>query len=803
METLWQDLKYGVRQLLRSPGFTAVAVLTLALGIGANTAIFSVVNAVLLRPLPYKDQERLVMVWESRPQEGVYDNPVAPQDFFDWRRRNQVFEDMSGFLYSTIDLSGAGEPERIGTGIVSPSLFNVLGVQPLRGRTFLPEEEQDGRHRVVVMTYSLWQRRFGGDPAVVGKLLTLGGEPFEVIGVLPRTFDFPAPGLELWRPLVPTTQQMQTRTLHSMQVFARLKPGVTLAQARADMDRVAAQLAQEFPESNAVHAAHVVPLREQVVGDVRPALLLLLGAVAFVLLIACANAANLLLARVAARQREFAVRAALGAGRWRLVRQTLTESALLAVVSGTAGVLLAVWGVEAVRSLIPDDIAVMGFRSIPVDGRVLAFTLGLSVLAGVLSGVAPAFRGWGGWLTEALKEGGRSAGTTPARQRIFAALVVAEMALALILLVGAGLMIRTFVAFLNVNPGFDPHNLLTLQVAVPETKYDQPAEVRGFFAQLLNEVQALPGVEAAGATMLLPLGGGDARRGIQAEGYEPRPDEPTRAHLRVVTPTFFAAMRIPLLQGRLLAPQDTEGAPLVVLVNRTAAERYWPGQSPVGRRLRIGSGEWREIVGVVGDVRHWGLDAGINPEMYLPFDQVAPPNMTVVVRSTSDPADLAKSVRARVHALDSDVPISEVSTMEEVLAFSLAPTRFYMVLLGSFAGLALLLASAGIYGVMAYSVARRTHEIGVRKALGACNSDIFRWVLRRGFIWTLTGLILGAAGSVALTRFLSRLLFGVKPGDPLTLLSVAVLLAAVALLACWIPARRAARVDPMVALRYE
>ncbi|MCI0403110.1 MAG: ABC transporter permease [Acidobacteria bacterium] len=803
MGSLLQDLRYSVRTLRKSAGLTTVAVITLALGIGANTAIFSVVNAVLLRPLPYSEPERLVMVWESRPQEGVYDNPVAPQDFFDWRRRNQAFEDMSAFLYSTIDLSGAGEPERIATGIVSPSLFNVLGVQPLRGRTFLPEEEEDGRHRVVVMTYSLWQRRFGGDPAVVGKVLTLGGEPFEVIGVLPRTFDFPAPGLELWRPLVPTTQQMQTRTLHSMQVFARLKPGVTLERARADMDRVAAQLAQEFPESNAVHAAHVVPLREQVVGEVRPALLLLLGAVGFVLLIACANAANLLLARAAARQREFAVRAALGAGRWRLARQMLTESALLALVAGTAGVLLAIWGVEAVRSLIPDDIAVMGLRRIPVDGRVLVFTLGLSVLAGALSGVAPAFRGWRGGLTEALKEGGRAAGATPARQRIYAVLVVAETALALVLLAGAGLMIRTFVAFLNVNPGFDRHNLLTLQVAVPQTKYDQPAEVRGFFAQLLSDIQTLPGVETAGATMLLPLGGGDARRGIEVEGYEPRPEERTRAHLRVVTPTFFAAMRIPLLEGRLLAPPDTDGAPLVVLVNRTAAQRYWPGQSPVGRRLRIGSGEWREIVGVVADVKHWGLDAGVNPEMYLPFDQVAPPNMTVVVRSSSDPAELAKSVRARVRALDPDVPISQVSTMEEVLAFSLAPTRFYMVLLGSFAGLALLLASAGIYGVTAYSVARKTHEIGVRKALGARNSDIFRWVLRRGFTWTLAGLLLGAAGSLALTRFLSRLLFGVSPGDPLTLLGVAVLLAAVALLACWIPARRAMRVDPMVALRYE
>ncbi|MGH9812523.1 MAG: ABC transporter permease, partial [Candidatus Acidiferrales bacterium] len=573
METLWQDLKYGARQLLRSPGFTIVAVLTLALGIGANTAIFSVVNGVLLRPLPYSEPERLVVVWESRPQESVYSNPVAPQDFFDWQRRNQVFEGMAAFLYSTIDLSGTGEPERLGAGIVSTSFFDVLGVKPLHGRTFLPDEEQEGRHRVVVVTYSLWQRRFGGDPGVVGKVLTLGGEPFEVVGVLPRSFDFLEPELELWRPLVPTTQQMQTRTLHSMQVFARLKAGVTLEQARADMERVATQLAQEFPESNAVHAAHVVALNEQVVGEVRPALLLLLGAVGFVLLIACANAANLLLARAAAREREFAVRAALGAGRWRLVRQMLTESALLALVSGTAGALLAVWGVEALRSLIPDEISVMGLRNIPVDARVLAFTLGLSVVAGVLSGVAPALRGWRGWMAETLKEGGRAAGATPARQRVYAALVVGEMALALILLAGAGLMIRTFVAFLNVDPGFDPHNLLTLNVSVPETKYDQPAEVRGFFAQLLDEVQALPGVESAGATMLLPLGGGDARRGIEVEGYEPRPDERTRAHLRVVTPTFFAAMRIPLLQGRLLAPPDTEGAPLVVLVNRTAAER--------------------------------------------------------------------------------------------------------------------------------------------------------------------------------------------------------------------------------------
>ncbi len=803
METLWQDVRYGARQLVRNPGFAAVAVLTLALGIGANTAIFSVVNAVLLRPLPYDDPEQLVMVWESRPREGVYDNPVAPLDFFDWRQRNQSFQDMAAFQYSTMDLTGAGEPERIGTGIVSAAYFRVFGVEAVRGRTFLPEEEQDGRHRVVVLSYGLWQRRFGGEPAVVGKALTLGGESYEVVGVVPESFDVPAPGIEMWRPLVGTTQPMQTRTLHGMHVFARLKPGTSLEQARLDMGRVSAQLSREFPEANANHAAHVVPLREQLVGDVRPALLVLLAAVGFVLLIACANAANLLLVRAAAREREFAVRAALGARGWRLVRQRLTESALLALVSGTAGALLALWGVEAVRSLIPDEIAVMGFRNIPVDGRVLAFTLGLSVVAGVLAGVAPAFRGRSGWLTDTLKEGGRAAGMAPAGQGVFAALVVSEMALALILLAGAGLMIRTFAAFLNVNPGFDPRNLLTFQVAVPQTKYDQPAEVRGFFSQLLGEVETLPGVETAGATMLLPLGGGDARRGIQVDGFEPRADEPTRAHLRVVTPAFFAAMRIPLLQGRRFAPEDTEGTPLVVLINRTAAERYWPGRSPVGGRLRIGSGEWREIVGVVGDVKYWGLDRGVNPEMYLPFDQVTPSSMILVVRSTSDPAALAGSVRARVHAVDSDVPVSAVQTMDEVLASSLAPTRFYMVLLGSFATLALLLAGAGIYGVTAYSVARRTHEIGVRKALGARDADILRWVLRRGLAWTLVGLLLGTAGSLALTRFLSRLLFGVSPGDPVTLLGVSALLAVVALAACWVPARRAARVDPMVALRYE
>ncbi len=803
METLWQDLKYGARQLVRNPGFTAVAVLTLALGIGANTAIFSVVNAVLLRPLPYGEPEQLVMIWESRPREGAYENPVAPLDFFDWRQRNQVFDGMAAFLYSTIDLTGVGEPERIDTGIVSASFFDVLGVQAALGRTFLPEEEQEGRHHVVVLADSLWQRRFGSDPAIVGKVLTLDGEPFEVVGVLPRSFDFPEPGLELWRPLVPTSEPMQTRTLHSLQVFARLKAGVSLEQARVDMARVSTQLSQEFPDANANHGSHLIPLREQLVGDVRPALLMLLGAVGFVLLIACADAASLLLARASVRHREMAIRSSLGASRVRLLRQTLTESALLALLSGFTGILLAIWGVEAAQSLVSTGSPAMGLRQISVDGRVLAFTVALSILTGILSGAAPAIQRWHGDLSDTLKEGSRTVGSTPARRRVFAALVMVEIALALVLLVGAGLMVRTFAAFLQVHPGFDPHNTLTLRVAVPETKYDTPVEVKGFYSQLFKEVQGLPGVEAAGGTVFLPLGGMDARRGIEVEGFEPKPGEPTRAHIRIVTPDFFHALRIPRLQGRLLTPQDTEGTPLAVLINHTAAERYWPGQSPVGKRVRLGSGEWREIVGVVGDVKYWGLGATVNPEMYLPFEQAPWPSMALVVRSSSDPMKLVGPIRARVHMLDPNVPISQIQTMEEVLALSLTSTRFYMILLGSFAGLALLLATAGIYGVTAFSVAQKTHEIGVRKALGAQNSDILCWVLRRGFVWTLLGVLLGAVGSFALTRFLSRLLFGVKAGDPITFLSVSAFLVAIALLACYVPARRAMRVDPMVALRYE
>ncbi len=803
LETIWQDLRYGARMLRKNLGFTVVTVITLALGIGANTAIFSFVNALLLRPLPYAEPDKLVMIWERRLGEGTNSNVVAPADFRDWCARNQTFTHLAALVETSLDVHEGDEPERVTAGQVSASFFEVLGIKPMLGRSFLAEEEQAGRNRVVIIDHDLWQRRFGADRNIIGRRISLSGMSVEVVGVLPPSFRFPNEELALWLPLNPDAQSMQTRTNHFLSVYARLKPGVTLEQAQIEMERIGAQLMQEYPQENDQHTAFVIPLHEQLTGDLHRPLLILFAAVGLVLLIACANVANLQLIRAAARQKEIAVRVALGAGHWRIARQLVTESALLATLGGAAGLLLAWWSVGTLAALLPQGI--LHFTGVQLDLRVFGFTLLIALLTGVFSGFAALLQVAKVNLNDTFKEGGK--GVVNTYQRTRSAVVIFELALAIVLLIGAGLLIRSFWKLQQVSPGFDPQNVLTAQIALPSAHYRESQEVARFFTQLSERVSALPGVQAVGVTSNLPLGGGSPRTSIAIEGRAEMtnllPQARPRIHTRIVTPNYFQAMGISLLDGRALTQQDDSNTPLVALVNQTAAQRYWPGQNPLGQRVQIGGGApWREVVGIVGDVKHQGLDQEIIPEVYFALAQSPQRDATLVVRGPNV-ASLAPALRSQVQQLDKELPLSNLRLLEEVVERSTAAPRSYTLLLALFASMALTLAVVGIYGVMAYSVAQRTHEIGVRLALGAQTRDMLGMVIKEGMRLTLLGVALGLMAAWALTRWLNKLLFEVTPTDPLTIAFVAGFLIGVALLACYIPARRAMKVDPMIALRIE
>lgn len=800
MHALVQDIRHAVRLIAGQPGVTFVALLTMALGIGANTAIFSAVDSILLRPLPYADPDRLAVVWEKRPAEGVMNNVVAPADYLDWARMNSVFEATAAIASVTADLTGAGEPVRLPVAAVSPAFFDVLRVQPALGRSFRPEEATVGQHRVIVLGYGLWQGRFGSDPAVVGRKVFLNGVPHEVVGVLPRTFEFPDSTIELWAPLpLAGRPQAPSRANHELTVYARMKPGVTIEQARADMDRVGQRLSQEYPDTNRRHGAWVVPLRDELTGPVRTSLFLLLGAVGFVLLIACVNVANLLLARAAARRREVAVRAALGAGRARLVGQALTESVLLSLLGGAAGLLVARWGIDLLRQVAPAGVPVLGLDRLGLDARVLIFSFVLSLATGVLFGLLPAWQFASQDLNDALKDGGRS--PTGIRRRLRLTLVVSEIALASLLLVGAGLMLRSFQSVLGAEAGFKTGGVLTTQIALPEARY--PGDRKLVTFDLIEQrFRSIPGVRSAGAINVLPLSGRDGRRGIVVEGYEPAPDTPTRAHPRAVTPDYPRTMGIQVSAGRGFTTDDRANAPLVAIVNETMARRYWRDASPVGKRvLLVGQNDWREVVGVVRDVRHWGLDRPVNPEMYFPLPQYPSNGLTFVLSTDGDPASLATAVREELRRVDPDLPLSNVRTMDEVARRSVAARRAGMLLLGTFGALALILAAAGIYGVMAHLVALRTSEIGVRMTLGAQPRDVMRLVLKEGLLQAVLGLAIGLSGAVLLMRSFQTMLYEISPADPITLGAVVVLLLSTALIACIVPARRAMRVDPVMALR--
>ena len=804
---LWQDLRYGLRTLRKSPGFTVVAVLALALGIGADSAIFSVVNTVLLRPLPYQDPDRLVMVWEDATKAGYPRNTPAPANYIDWREQNQVFEGMAAIANISFNLTGDGEPERIDGRRVSASLFPLLGVEPHLGRVFLPEEDQPGANRAVIMSYGLWQRRFGSDPDITGKQLTLNGESFTVVGVMPPHFQFPSREDELWIPIAFGPNESATRGGHYLEVIARLKHGVTLQQAQAEMNTIAARLQQQYPESNTDVGATVISLHEQLVGDIKPALLVLLGAVGFVLLIACANVANLLLARAAVRQKEIALRIALGASRARLIRQFLTESLLLAAIGGVVGMLLALWGVNLLKAFIPENISQV--KAITIDAYVLGFTLLVSLLTGLIFGLAPATQASNFNLNETLKEGGRDTAAGSRGKRLRSLLVIAEVAVSLVLLIGAGLLINSFLRLRSVDPGFRADNLLTMRIVLPRLKYPEQPQRTAFYAELLSRVEALPGVQAAAVTNWIPLVSQGDSVGFSIEGRpEPAAGQIPIAVTRVISPHYFSTMGIQLLQGRQFNEQDRADTPRTVVINETMARRYWPGEDPLGKRITTGSpadpASWRTIVGVAQDVRQFQLNADPRPQIYLPYEQPVffqPTNL--VIRTGIEPLSLAATVRRTVWEIDRDQPVSNVRTMEDVLSESIARQRFSMLLLGIFAALALALAAVGLYGLMSYAVAQRTREIGIRMALGAQARDVLRLVVAQGLKLVLVGVVIGLVVAYMLTRLMSSLLFGVSATDPTTFIAISLMLLCVAVLASYIPARRATKVDPLVALRYE
>jgi predicted permease len=809
METLFQDIRYGFRTLLKNPGFSAIAILALALGIGANSAIFSVVNSVLLRPLPYADPDRLILVWHSYPSLKL-EAPVSPRGYFDYTEQSDIFEEASLATGWNVNLTETGEPERIQGRAVSAGFFPTLKIEAAQGRLFTPEDDQPGHERVVVLTDGLWRRRFGSDPNIIGKTLTLNGNSYDVIGVLSPNFqiDSLGQGVEMFAPVALTPQQKETRNSESLLMLGRLKPGVTLAEAQTQMTTIANRIMEQNPGAYpADWGVKVQSLNEQVVGDIRMHLLVLLGAVGFVLLIACANVANLLLARAASRQKEIAIRTALGASRGRLIRQLLTESLLLSIAGGGLGLLLALWGVDMLVSVNRNNIP--RANEIGIDPRVVAFTVLISLLTGILFGLVPALQASKTGLNETLKEGGRGTTGGARQRRVRAYLVVSEIALALVLLVGAGLMIKSFARLLDVDPGFRTENLLTMQMALPGTKYREPHQVRAFYQQSLEQIKGIPGVQSASATSNLPLSGSVSSGSFQIEGRPPLAPGEASPHSdrRSITQDYFQTMAIPLMKGRYFTDQDSPDSQPVAIIDETMARIYWPDEDPVGKRVSWSSNNgnpiWAEIVGVVGAVKHLGLDGVVRGQLYMPHNQRSQGAMYLVIRTSGNPTSVAGAVKSAIQIVDRDQPVYNIKTMEEYLAGSVAKRRFTMLLFGIFGALALILAAVGLYGVMSYSVTQRTHEIGIRMALGAKQSDVLRLVVGQGMLLALAGVGIGLGAAFALTRLMSSLLFGVGATDPLTFITISLILTGVALAASFVPARRATKVDPMIALRYE
>jgi len=800
------DIRYALRNLLRRPAFTIIAVVTLALGIGANTAIFSAINALLLKPLPWPELDRVVAIWDKSPSRGYEHNEVTMANYLDWQAQSQSFEQLALYNWWNVNLSGGDVPERVQGFTVTANYLDTLGVKPIIGRNFSSEENQPGKNKVAIISYNLWQKRFGGDPNILNKTITTNGFVITIVGVLPEHFNYPKGG-EIYAPLELTQRVVQNRRLHTYYVVGRLKPGVSIKSAQSDIDNITGRLEQQYPDNNKGWGASVIPIVADTVRAYDTVLWVVMAAVAFVLLIACANVANLMLARASGRQREIALRTALGASRWRIIRQLLTESVIVALIGGVVGVLVALWGLDALRAANPGDAAKFapGWYQLGLNFTVLAFTVGLSLLCGIVFGLAPALQVSKPNLNDSLKEGSRQ--TSGRGHGLRSSLVVFEIAVSLVLLVGAGLAARTFLALLKTDPGFNPENLLTMNLVLPSAKYTDEPKREAFYTELIQRVKSTPGVESAAAVNFLPLGGSNASDAYLVEGVpEPPPDQENLARYRVCTPDYFQTMGIRVVQGRNFTEYDKAKAPLVVIVNEALARKHWPDGDAVGKRIKSygppDKAPWYEIVGVVQDVKH-ELNIPVTPEFYFPYAQDVWSSMVVVARTKVDPASLAGALRQQVWAIDKDQAVFDVHTMQEVRAISVGMYSSGSIMLGIFAGVALLLASIGIYGVMAFAVTQRTQEIGIRMALGAGRRDVLKLIFKHGMKLALFGIAIGLLGSWGLTRFMKGLLFGVAPTDVLTFSLVSLSLLITAFLACYLPARRATKVDPLVALRYE
>ncbi|MEY2576461.1 MAG: hypothetical protein QOF80_1948 [Verrucomicrobiota bacterium] len=813
-----REFRLAFRNLVKTPGFTLVAVITVALAIAANTAVFSLVNALLIRPLPFKAPQNLVLLFEKFSGQGLDQIPVSAPEYLDWEKQTRSYERIAAFNFADFNLTGGDTPERIQGAVVTPSLFQLLGVSPIKGRAFNDREFGEGNDGVVVISERLWRRRFNSDPQVVGTQVSINGRSVTVIGIMPANFEFPLPlfgvqggtfaeRADMWKPIAFTKSELESRGSRSYGIIGRLKSGVTVAQAQAEANTIVANWHPLFPdnyEPSTKFGATIYPLHDLVIGGMRPALMILLGAVAVVLLIACANLTTMLLARAGAREREFAIRLALGAGRMQLVRQMLSESILLAIIGGTAGVVLAIWGLDLLRSIGAQTVP--RIAEVNLDLRVLLVTLGTAVVTGIVIGLIPALASGKPELTEALKEGGRGATSGLRRNRLRNALVIAEVALALVLLVGAGLLLKSFVRLQNVHPGFETKNVLTMEVALPVLKYPRGKPVADFYAEATRRVKELPGVEAAAFTSILPLSGTNSDSSFAIEGRDPAvdkvyPDE----EIRDITPEYFSVIKVPLLQGRFFNDSDQFDGPGVVIVNNSFAKKWFPNQDVIGKRItfsdtRKPDAKWITIVGLVGDMRHRGLDLDPKPEYYGAHNQTPYRGMILAVRSAQDPRSLTTAIRREISRLDPDLPAANVRTLEQVAADSIAPRRLSVVLIGVFAVVALVLASVGIYGVMSFLVVQRTHEIGVRMALGAQRADVLRLVIGRAAKLVLFGTGIGLLLGVLSGSALRSLLYNVGAFDPTTFLTVTFALCAVSFLASYIPALRATRADPMIAL---
>lgn len=811
MNGMLQDFRFATRMFVKHPGFALIAVLMLALGIGANTAIFSIITAVLLRPLPYDHAERIYHVWDNNLARGVQEVLVSYPKFSEWKAQSNSFDGVAAFTPRSFGLKAEGEPEQAQGARVSADFFQVMGVKPILGRTFSAEEDAPGGNQVAVLSYEMWHSRFGASQGIIGRTVILDGKITTVIGVTPADFNFPEDETMLWVPRVfevpaPAPERVKLGA-GFLAVVARLKPGVPASQALAEIETIDDSYRQHFSSNIDIdNGSKLVPLQEQIVGDIKPTLLILQGAVIFVLLIACANVANLFLARTAGRRRELAMRKALGASRRRLIRQLLTENILLALIGAALGLVVAMLAIKLLAAINPGNLPRL--KEVGLDSSLLLFTLGIAVLTGIAVGLAPALLSSRVDLNEALKESGRSATPSLRRHRLRSLIVVVEVALALMLLISAGLLIQSFIRLRNVNPGFDARNVLTMQISLPRSKYAEPAAQADFFKRLIERVGVLPGAQSVGVVNYLPLAGGNIRFYFNVEGRTRLgPGRDPVVSVRSISQEYFQALGIPILRGRAFTDHDLDGNPKVAIINETMAKRTFSGENPIGQRLatssNYGPDGWMTIVGVAGDVKHTSLEGQTVEEMYMPYQQSPWTSMYLVARTAADPASLSGAVRNEVFSLDKDQPVFNLRPMSEVISSSVAQPRFTVFLLGSFAGVALLLAALGIYGVMAYSVTQRTQEMGIRMALGATRASIFKLVIWQGIILALIGVVIGVGAAFYATRVMKSLLFGIGLTDPLTFIVVPLILVAVALLACYLPARKATKVDPVIALRYE